>query len=139
LAGDLVAAGTDAERESCLNGFPSLVTRELRVELIRESNGAITALDYDRVLKISVAAWAVAQRLGDSPGMAKALDNIGEFYYQQGDYASASAFYQKSLERFEAGRKSVASNLIANQLLKIAKTEYEQGNDSGAIDFYVRA
>ncbi|HEV2669420.1 MAG TPA: tetratricopeptide repeat protein, partial [Blastocatellia bacterium] len=76
---------------------------------------------------------AIHEELNEKSDVALALENIGAVHYEQGDYALASEFYRRSLKWIESGAA------YAGRLLKIAKTEYEQGNDEAAIGFYAEA
>jgi CHAT domain-containing protein len=76
---------------------------------------------------------AIHEELNERGDVADTLENIGNVHYDQGDYAMASEFYQRSLKWLEP------SSRYAGRLLKIAKTEYEQGNDEAAINFYSEA
>ena len=76
---------------------------------------------------------AIHEELKEKDDVAQTLENIGNVHYDQGDYALASEFYQRSLKWIES------PTAYAGHLLKIAKTEYEQGNDEAAIGFYAEA
>ncbi|MGH9751963.1 MAG: CHAT domain-containing protein [Blastocatellia bacterium] len=76
---------------------------------------------------------AIHEELNEKSDVAQTLENIGNVHYDQGDYALASEFYRRSLKWLES------ATAYAGRLLKIAKTEYEQGNDDAAIGFYAEA
>jgi CHAT domain-containing protein/Tfp pilus assembly protein PilF len=76
---------------------------------------------------------AIHEELNEKDDVAQTLENIGNVHYDQGDYALASEFFQRSLKWIES------PTAYAGRLLKIAKTEYEQGNDEAAIGFYAEA
>jgi CHAT domain-containing protein/tetratricopeptide (TPR) repeat protein len=76
---------------------------------------------------------AIYEELNEKNDAAQTLDNIGNVHYEQGDYALASEFYRRSLKWIES------ATAYAGRLLKIAKTEYEQGNDEASIGFYAEA
>lgn len=76
---------------------------------------------------------AIHEGLNEKSDVAQTLENIGNVHYDQGDYALASEFYRRSLKWLES------ATAYAGRLLKIAKTEYEQGNDEAAIGFYAEA
>jgi len=76
---------------------------------------------------------AIHEELNEKDDVAQTLENIGNVHYDQGDYALASEFYRRSLKWIES------ATAYAGRLLKIAKTEYEQGNDDAAIGFYAEA
>src|SRR5262247_1573353 len=86
-----------------------------------------TAIEYLR------RGLAIHEALNEKDDVAQTLENIGNVHYDQGDYALASEFYQRSLKWIES------PTAYAGRLLKIAKTEYEQGNDEAAIGFYNEA
>jgi tetratricopeptide (TPR) repeat protein len=76
---------------------------------------------------------AIHEELNEKDDVAQTLENIGNVHYDQGDYALASEFFRRSLKWIES------PTAYAGRLLKIAKTEYEQGNDEAAIGFYAEA
>jgi CHAT domain-containing protein len=76
---------------------------------------------------------AIHEELNEKVAAAQALDNIGAVHYEQGDYELASEFYHRSLKWIES------KTAYAGRLLKIAKNEYEQGNDEAAIGLYSEA
>jgi tetratricopeptide (TPR) repeat protein len=76
---------------------------------------------------------AIYEELNEKRDVADALENIGNVHYDQGDYARASEFYQRSLKWIESATS------YAGRLLKIARAEYDQGNDEAAINFYAEA
>jgi tetratricopeptide (TPR) repeat protein len=76
---------------------------------------------------------AIHEELNEKDDVAQTLENIGNVHYDQGDYALASEFFQRSLKWIES------PTAYAGHLLKIAKTEYEQGNDEAAVGFYAEA
>jgi tetratricopeptide (TPR) repeat protein/CHAT domain-containing protein len=76
---------------------------------------------------------AIHEELNAKDDVEQTLENIGNVHYDQGDYALASECYQRSLKWIES------PTAYADRLLKIAKIEYEQGNDEAAIGFYAEA
>ncbi|HEX5084038.1 MAG TPA: tetratricopeptide repeat protein [Blastocatellia bacterium] len=78
-------------------------------------------------------ALAIQEELSEKDNAADTLENIGNVHYDQGDFALASECYQRSLKWIGSQAR------YAGRLLKIAKTEYEQGNDEAAINFYSEA
>lgn len=86
-----------------------------------------------RAIEYFQRGLAIHEELNEKIDAAQALENIGNVHYDQGDYALASEFYRRSLKWLESG------TAYAGRLLKIAKTEYEQGNDEAAIGFYAEA
>ncbi|MGH9769696.1 MAG: tetratricopeptide repeat protein, partial [Blastocatellia bacterium] len=76
---------------------------------------------------------AIHEELNEKSAVAQALENIGNVHNEQGDYALASDSYRRSLKWLES------KTADAGRLLKIAKAEYDQGNDEAAIGFYAEA
>jgi tetratricopeptide (TPR) repeat protein len=76
---------------------------------------------------------AIYEELNEKRDIADTLENIGNVHYDQGDYARASEVYQRSLKWIESATS------YAGRLLKIARAEYDQGNDEAAINFYAEA
>ncbi len=76
---------------------------------------------------------AIHEELNEKSDAAQTLENIGDLHYDQGDYVLAIDFYRRSLRWIESKKD------YAGRLLKIAKAEYEQGNDEAAIGAYAEA
>ncbi|MBO0860673.1 MAG: tetratricopeptide repeat protein [Chloracidobacterium sp.] len=76
---------------------------------------------------------AIHEELNEKSSVAETLENIGNVHSDQGDYAIASEFYRLSLKWIESPED------YASRLIKIAKTEYDQGNDDAAIASYSEA
>jgi tetratricopeptide (TPR) repeat protein len=76
---------------------------------------------------------AIYEELNEKRNAADALEKIGNVHYEQGDYELASEFYRRSLKLIESATS------YEGLLLKLAKTEYEKGNDEAAIGYFAEA
>jgi serine phosphatase RsbU (regulator of sigma subunit) len=76
------------------------------------------------------------EEIGDKEGIASTLNNIGNIYNDQGDYAKAIEYYTQSLKiREEIGNK----NGIAMSLNNIGTIHDLQGNYAKAMDYYTQS
>ena len=127
LAGALVAAGSEGEREKLLQASPELVTADLGRSLSARGERLRTDGDYVRALASYRAALSVAQKLNDAEGVAQTLANLGAVYRVQGDYAKATESYDESVKRWEAlGRPpAMARTLTSIGVLRYFQGEYD--------------
>jgi predicted ATPase/DNA-binding CsgD family transcriptional regulator len=68
---------------------------------------------------------AIYQALGDTPGVAKALNFLGEQARLAGDYDRAAQFYQQSLAKYEQGNNPSAMAVIRHNLGYIAQHQQD--------------
>ncbi|HEX7315635.1 MAG TPA: tetratricopeptide repeat protein [Pyrinomonadaceae bacterium] len=127
LAGALVAAGSEDERESLLAASPELLTADLRRSLSARGEKLRADGDYARALASYRAALSVARKLDDAEGVAQTLANLGGVYRVQGDYAKAMESYDESVKRWEAlGRPAgMARTLTSIGVLRYFQGEYD--------------
>ena len=95
--------------------------------------------DYDKAMQYAMQAITLAEQIslplgkgrGWAKGIASSLGNIGNIYYQQGDYPKALDQYFKSLKiKEKLGNKKG----IANSLNNIGLIYFEQGDYPKALD-----
>lgn len=133
LAGALVAAGSDGERERLLAASPELVTADLRRSLSARGEKLWVGGDYARALASYRAALSVARKLDDAEGAAQTLANLGGLYRVQGDYAKALESYDESVKRWEALGSPVG---MARTLTSVGVLRYFQGEYDAALAAY---
>jgi len=105
-----------------------------RIGLVHSAlNQPRVALDYFQ------RGLTIYEQLNESQSVAQTIDNIGDVHYKQGDIELALEFYRKSLMKLEASRDSKLTKPLVTQLLKVALTEREIGNDTSAVNLYQRA
>jgi CHAT domain-containing protein/tetratricopeptide (TPR) repeat protein len=133
LAGALVAAGSEGERERLLTASPELLTAELGRALSARGERLRADGDYARAHAAHQAAMSVGLKMGDAEGVAKSLTNIGGVYRSQGDYAKALASYEESVKRWEALGRPPG---LARTLTSIGVLRYFQGEYDAALDAF---
>lgn len=127
LAGALVAAGSEGERERLLAASPELVTADLGRALNARGERLRNDGDYVRALAAHRAALSVWLKTGDAEAAAQSLTNLGGVYRSQGDYAKALESYEESVKRWEAlGRPAgLARTLSGIGVLRYFQGEYD--------------
>ncbi|MGH9556359.1 MAG: tetratricopeptide repeat protein [Terriglobales bacterium] len=110
LAAALVAAKTEEERAALLAASPELVDNHLQRVLARQGARLYQQGNFPEALNAFRASQNVAERLGDSTGVAAALNQIGELYTSQTSYDRALESYRKSLALSEASGESGGSS-----------------------------
>jgi DNA-binding NarL/FixJ family response regulator len=71
---------------------------------------------------------AISREIGDSAGIATALNGLGNIAYEQGDLAAARAAHEESLTR----RRAVAPDSVAVSLTNLAVVFFDLGDDDAA-------
>ncbi len=95
--------------------------------------GELHIAQLDSAYAYSLKALALSEKLKFKPGIAHALDNIGNHFNGKGNYPEALMNFTKALDLFEQlGRPrnmSIVCNSIGNTYLGI-------GNNNKALDYY---
>ncbi len=73
-------------------------TREEAVALLRIGNAHYFQGDYERSLEYFTRSLEIWENLGDSQGIASALNDIGNVHADRGDYEKALECYEKRVE-----------------------------------------
>ncbi len=133
LAGALVAAGSEDERERLLAASPGLLTADLGKSLSARGERLRADGDYARALGSYRAALSVARKLDDAEGIAQTLANLGAVYRVQGDYAKALESYDESVKCWEALGSPAG---MARTLTSIGVLRYFQGEYDAALAAY---
>lgn len=133
LAGALVAAGSEGERERLLTASPELLTANLGRFLSARGERLRADGDYVRALASYRAALSVARKIDDAEGVAQTLASIGGVYRAQGDYAKALESYDESVKCWEALGRPVG---LARTLTSIGVLRYFQGEYDAALDAF---
>lgn len=130
LAGALVAAGSEDERERLLAASSELLTADLGKALSARGERLRADGDYARAHAAYRAALSVGLKMGDEGAVAQSLTNIGGVYRSQGDYTKALESYEESVKRWKAlGR----SDGLARTLTSIGVLRYFQGEYDAAL------
>lgn len=133
LAGALVAAGSEGERERLLSASPELLTPALGRALSARGEQLRADGDYARALAAHRAALSVGLKAGDAEAVAQSLTGIGGVYRSQGDYAKALESYNESVKRWEALGRPAG---MARTLTSIGVLRYFQGEYDAALEAF---
>lgn len=78
---------------------------------------------------------AIAQRMEDWDGMARALGNLGIIADNQGDFPAAQSYYERALSLAQQyGNKST----VADALLNLGTVAYALGDPTAAVSYFER-
>ncbi|HKO97249.1 MAG TPA: CHAT domain-containing protein [Pyrinomonadaceae bacterium] len=118
FANQLVAAGTNDERNTLLASSKELVTRRLGKILIQKGNVLLTNAQYAKAFDVYGLAKRVAVETNDKDGIATALLDIGTVHYLQANYTSALEHYQQARELFvQVGNSYEAAKALSGVAL----------------------
>ena len=132
----LLAAGSDEERRALLLSKKDLVTVELRQALMKQGNAYLPQGNYALAMANYAVALAVAQQIGDTPGMAGAMNNMGVISLYRGDFDLAVDYQQKSLALRDPAVDQLA---IADSLTNIGVANFSQGDYTLSMEYHNKA
>jgi len=136
FAADLLAAKTEAERQSLVQQNKERLTTDLVRELNKQGRTLFSQGKYSEALDVYRVGLNVARSLDDKTGAALISIGVGNALYVQGNYPKALEAYQQSLKfAEETGRKAD----IARAWSSIGTLHYVQGNYQTALDFYLKS
>lgn len=105
--------------------------KSLAYNLMGASNYLRT--DYPKALGYYQRSLKIYEEIGDKPGSARTISNIGIIYKNQGDYSKALDYYQRSLKiQEEIGDTRGSAATIGN----IGSIYLAQGDNSLALDYF---
>ncbi len=108
--------------------------KSLAYNLMGASNYLKT--DYPKALDYYQRSLKIYEEIGDKPGSASTISNIGIIYKNQGDYPKALDYYQRSLKiQEEIGDTRGSAATIGN----IGTIYLAQGDYPIALDYYQRS
>lgn len=138
LAAALAAAKSEPERTALLAQMqaeePELITTaELVRALGRQGDDFFDQAEYARAASLHRLAQGIAERIGDQPGIARSLYNLGNVAWAQSNLAQAMEYIQKSQSLYERlGNKPG----IARALNSLGNIQYAQGNYAQALEHF---
>jgi CHAT domain-containing protein/Tfp pilus assembly protein PilF len=133
LAAALVAAKTDAERNSLLATEKDLVTPVLFRALNRQGRRLAMLGDNPEALNTYNLALQVAEQIHDDAGIAAIRNNIGLVYLSIDDYDSALTHLKESLRLHKAQDNK---RLIAQTMNSIGTAYRHQGDYRSALEHF---
>jgi CHAT domain-containing protein/Tfp pilus assembly protein PilF len=123
LVGQLLAAGSEQEREALLSQRKALISQALVDALLRQGDGLRSKRQVPGAMAAYETARLVAERLGDQAQIATALDKIGAAYMSQRRFTEALEARRKSLAILEKlglpPRVAVLHNNLAMALTEL--------------------
>jgi CHAT domain-containing protein len=118
FAAKLVAAATEEERASLLEGEKSLVTEKLTRALLMQARSFYERGDTERNMAALLLAQRVAEFAGDRLGLAQTLTSIGSAYRLRGKNLLALEHLQKALPLHETlGNKPGVFHTLYNMVV----------------------
>lgn len=137
LASELIAAKTEEERAALLDSRRDSLSIELRKNLSEAGNRLRVKGEYARALAAHESALALAKRLGDREGIARALDGVGQVRFAKNDLGGAMESYRQSLAAWAEVDERVVGR--AEVLSDIARIHYSKREFKPAQEFYQKA
>ena len=135
LAEKLAAARTEGERDALLAAGKELLTNGLVEALVGRVGELRFKGELVEALRLSRVTVAVAERIGEPAGVARAAYMTGVVHYHRGEYEAALEHYRRSLAMEEALKNQRG---IATALTGIGLVYRTQGDFDGAMRFYRR-
>lgn len=136
LAAALVELSTDEERDALLVKASGYEGVELRRALIREAAQRGRQSKFKEAQAILHFARKLVERVGDEIGVADILRRIGANHFDQGEFAPAMDYYQKSLT---ASERAGDDYLTARALNNIGIVHHDRGEFDQALGYFRRA
>jgi CHAT domain-containing protein/tetratricopeptide (TPR) repeat protein len=136
LASSLIAAASDEERNTLLDGNKDLVTRNLAATLTAQGESSFKAGDFPKALNILTLAMPIAERVNDQASVSIIWRRMGNVSYSRGDYKQALDDEQKSLAVAE---KIGNPRLIAPALTEIGTVQRLSYKYSAALENYKKS
>jgi CHAT domain-containing protein/tetratricopeptide (TPR) repeat protein len=131
LAGRLVAAKSETEREALLAEDTELLTPTLARSINRIGERFRMQLDFDQAMRSYQLMKSVAERIGDKYTLAASLNFIGMVLVLQGDYEGGIESMTRSVQvREEMGRR----DLLTIPLGIMGHAYDQQGNNIKALE-----
>jgi tetratricopeptide (TPR) repeat protein/CHAT domain-containing protein len=128
LAGVLLEAATDAERDSVLASEPDVAGLPLLSSLARFGGNAAVKQDYAQAVTVYQTLVFAARRGGFKKEEGEALQNIANALYFQRKYPEALAAYEQrlTLERERHDDAGVAAALAGVATIRYSYAEYTE-------------
>ncbi|MGH9843752.1 MAG: tetratricopeptide repeat protein [Blastocatellia bacterium] len=133
FAAALAEAKSDQERAALLAEEKEFVTAELVRALGGQGDRFYDQGSYPQALAIHRLAQGIAEQIGDQPGIARTLRNIGNIHISQGDYAKALEVFRRGLELNERLQDKAG---IARSLGSLGIVYGSQGDYARALEYY---
>ncbi|HJQ70693.1 MAG TPA: CHAT domain-containing tetratricopeptide repeat protein [Blastocatellia bacterium] len=136
LALALVEAKTDSDRAALLEKESSLITIDLRQEMLEEATAFFVRQQHAEALNAYALAKVVAERANDKEGVAASLVGMGNIHRARREYAMAEEQYRKALAEFEA---LGSRDQVAGVLEYIGFVQHSAGKLSESVESYGKA
>lgn len=137
LASELIAAKTEEERGALLDSRRDSLSTELRKHLSETGDRLRVKGEYGPALAAHESALAVATRLGDKVGIARALNGVGQVRFAKNDLGGAMESYKGSLAAWAAVEERAAGR--AEVLTDIARIYFRKRDFKQSQEFYEKA
>ncbi len=137
--GIFLAACGQSATQSVPNAQVTNADQAVWERLTQEAQTAQQQGDQTKAENSYKAAIAEAEKIGfENPAQARAIANLADFYYVQGDGAQADQLYRRSLAMQEKALGTEHVDLVQN-LIGLARLSTSQKKYEKASEFYARA
>jgi signal transduction histidine kinase/DNA-binding response OmpR family regulator/Tfp pilus assembly protein PilF len=114
----------------------STVKDTAKVNLLNQISASYWYTDPNKTFEYAKQAAALGEQLDFKRGVGAAYNNIGIGYYQQNNYDTAIAWYQKAIEQHKAAGNFKGEAYIINN---IGLIYWKQGEMPTAVKYYMQA
>jgi adenylate cyclase len=132
----LPALGQNAAIDSLKHVLATTSNDTIKVNTLIELSSAQRDVNLDEAIQSGNEARLLASQVGYQKGLAYAHKAIAMGYFFQANYKEAALEFQNSLSAFDSLKlKSGIANILSN----LGATYFNAGDDTKAIDFYLRS
>ena len=132
----LFCAAQDVRTDSLKTILLSSEDDTLKINILNVLADHLNRSQPSKTIEYGNEARVLAEELNFEKGLAFALKNIGQGYFNQGNYVEALLNWEQSLRIFESvHNESAAANLLSN----LGSTHFYMGNEVKAVDYLLRS
>jgi class 3 adenylate cyclase len=106
------------------------------VKTLLELSGQYYRSDAEQAKRLAMEAMQLAEKIGDTSGVAFSYKAIGMSYYYQNNWVDALVNWKHALGTFEAIKDL---NGVSNMLNNLGAVHFNGGDDKAALDYYLQS
>jgi class 3 adenylate cyclase len=129
-------SGQDEVVDSLNTVLGSTIPDSTRVKTLLELSGQYYRSDAEQAKRLAMEAMQLAEKIGDTSGVAFSYKAIGMSYYYQNNWVDALVNWKHALGTFEAIKDL---NGVSNMLNNLGAVHFNGGDDKAALDYYLQS